>query len=276
MAFPLELVLRICAILAEGDDKSTLKSCALVCSQLVGCCQSYLFAKVKLTLSESVTDLSAFERLATILEHRPELGGHVKSLGIYFSSHSTSKNPTVPYILSKCTNVTAFTMEAKRSTNPFLWPTSFADVTQLAVGSIVTSPNLVELEIRGFHLDIFAFVSPCHANLSSLRIRCTDTGSQVSSFTLLPRPSIHLRYLMARPEIIWDILNVKQEDGRSVFDLSRLEELDACYQERGYMEDLVRVLRRTTSLERLVLRMTRKRHSKHHILNFVDFLKSLL
>ena len=257
MALPLELLFRVCAILEEDGDKETLKCCALVCSQFVDCCQSYIFAHVKLTLlkssSSDVAVLGPAERLRTILERRPELGARVRSLELYFDATSSFSNLALPFILSKCAAVTAFAMETKRCDYPFTWPNSFPKSTQLAVESIVASPVLVELTIRGFFLNIPTFVSHCHPNLSSLVIRCRDIGTRLSRYTPLFGRPIYLRYFTATPKIILGVLNVKGQGGQPTFDLCLLEELDARFQESEYMDNLGLVLQHTASLERLTL-----------------------
>jgi len=234
MTLLVEIFLRIFDMLAEDHDMASLKNCALACSQLAALCQSHRFACVMLPITSYSRRAN---NLWQVLQANPKLGTHIKELHISFGRAQTEiyANPTIPPILAYCTSVTSFKLEmlsVRLSDYLPVWPTSLPRVTLDALESIIYSPKLTRLEIKGFGLPpLSIFLSPCSSALNELHLLKHSFESDIRPGTDVRGAKgspISLRKLSVQGAIpLSSILEADLGDGRSLFDLSQLQELDA-------------------------------------------------
>ena len=232
MTLHLELLLRICDILAEEHDSESLKNCALVCSPLAALCQRHLFACV--TLLVKIYSRRA-NRLWKVLRANPKIGTHIKELRISFARahRGIYANPTIPCILAYCTSVTSFKLETLTGDEVGFagsWPQSLPQVTLEALESIIYSPTLTRLEIDGFSLpSLSIFLSPCSSSLNELHFlegsfEKKRPGVNVQGAKGSP---IFLRKLSMPGIPLSSLLEAEREDGSHVVNFSRLQDVSA-------------------------------------------------
>jgi len=234
MTLHLDILLYICDILAQDSDIESLKSCALVCSQLAVVCQSHLFACVTLLVDSRDRSPKTYQ-LQKVLKANPKLGTYIKDLRISFSRSSYWPYPTDPAvapILSYCTNVTSFKVKAVLSHRQYrgMWPKAVPRDTSAALESIIYSPALARLKIGGFKFPSLAeFFSHCSSALTELHLleRSFEENQQLQARGIKGEP-IFLRKLSLKArssELLSFLLEAEREDGRLVFDFSQLQDL---------------------------------------------------
>jgi len=259
-SLPLELLHSICDFVAESEDHPTLRSYALVCPGLVKQCQRYLFSKVTLSFRGGGGPRSV-QRLDQVLQDNETLGSYIKSLSVLFSYKGEYSYRTLPTILSKCTKICSFRLQAALSMMyPPIgdWPASFPDDTRMAVEAILYSPLLTELAVVGFHLSVPNFFSRCSTSLAQVEI----IGKAESSSSDYHDPAgslISPRRIIASPETMSCLLDAKRrQSGGPIFDLSKLLDIWARsnWQILDYVQSLNKILQHGAPVERLSLEFT--------------------
>jgi len=232
MALPLELLLRICDVLAHEDDTGSLLACSLVCSALTSYCQSHLFAKI----TWDTYCLPSLKLLQKALQGNPRLGTYVKSLDVNFGS--PDHHPLLRLILSMCTRVVALTLKA--SDPRMIWATALSEDIRFTVERILASPSLMELNVVGFRPPISTFFSLS----SSSSIRCLGFHFDPASNPAVPEPQelgkgspVTIHKLAVTPaSALPYLLEAKLENGQPVFDVSRLRRFAILYYADRYFE----------------------------------------
>lgn len=255
MPLPYDVLNHICDIVAQRNDRATLRSLALVSSQLASHCQRHLLVNVTLSISDhKVVYRRRIEGLAKVVQENSKIGPWIKSLTINVSS--CDENPFLPALLTKCTGVEALSLSAS---NPFaiqepVLPTSFAEATSASLEAILSSDTLRRLFISGFQMPSPAFFSRCPSQLSNLTVLCKETSGPLPSEKDRAGPPIRLQYLDGRSRTISHLATAESEDGQAVFDFSHLKELSTQFIEvEDHPRHINDVLRRNAPLEKMML-----------------------
>ena len=180
--------MHVCDILAEEGDILTLRSCALLCSQLASHCQRHLFSRIAVYTYDPTG--SSIRRLSEILWVRPELGDYIKSLYLSVEFRSCFNDVDLRSVLPRYSNVS--------SSNPVF---NGALQSEVRLNTVLHSAaRLEQLSLR-FYL---GEASP--SKLTGLSLLMVATGPSGSIFGLFdsPLPCITtLRYVSLDLTFVW-------------------------------------------------------------------------
>ena len=251
MRLPLELIMRICDMLVEEYEIPTIQSCALLCSQLTGHCQSHLFANLNLYLDGSKE--SKVRRLNEILRVHPKLSDYIKAIYLSFLDSAYFDDPDLRSVLSRCMKVSTFELLSQERRNFGVLPDAATQVLE----PIVRSPLLTKVIVSGFTVPLATLFAHCRDSLTHLDYEAFgDEHIQVPSFIVAGAKTKFLRSLNARLPTVWCLLQFKREDGQVVFDLSQLREFATENIANALdMQRLNTILHYAVRLERLSLRL---------------------
>ena len=244
----------ICDFVAGNNDRRTLKRCVLVCSQLASYCNTYLFARVKLSITQhrDAGFQRSFLKFARIIEKNRSIASCIKTLTLNFSSHY--HQTSLPPFFAGSTNVTELHLWVSKGLVDER-PTLLPDTTDAIFDSILSSGKLKKLYIGEFLMPSPAFFTRCSPSLTHLELCRMDEhdGTELlPSERGRPGPPIQLRHIDAHPTTLARFAGAEREDGQPVFDFSRLRSVVTSF--KGYEDSawhLNALLRHEVPLETL-------------------------
>lgn len=254
------------------DDFSNLKECALVCQEWLSSCRFHIFHTITLRpptfttrnyIFEVVTDC---QRLYKIIESSPEIAYYIRNLTIcegMLKGEWITKDRTLPLLLRKLRSLQGFRIERSASMKIF-WK-SLPEELREAMGIVLTSPALLELQLVGLVFDcpakLLRILQGCKILrvLHATHLRFQDEISlDLSSASPTQHRHAPLDDLYVGPRTSTALITCLLHP-ESTIDVTTVRKLGVCISEN--FSDVARLLRSTSSVE--VLEIVLMNDSKH-------------
>ncbi|KAF8176039.1 hypothetical protein BJ912DRAFT_1046090 [Pholiota molesta] len=194
---PVDICFCIVDVLASEDDVESLKACSRTCRTFHSLCVKHIFATLNIDRRLVKDRPSALRRFRSLLYRTPNVATYVKKLDL-FIGNLEERNPSIPHILEKLSNVKTFSLSFDDSKRPWhtyrmLLKTSLerfiqsSDLTFFRLKAIkgfpIASVFSSSTHLEGLDLDCAVGPSADDANLESLQQKY-DAISHLRSFSM--------------------------------------------------------------------------------------------